>query len=99
MGKANKIIIPLLLALVVMAAGSATPVSAAEAAGRPKVWKMMGHKKLSAEEMAKKKAEMEAKQTAIDKAMADNNYTAWVAAVGADSELAKKLPVISLLSL
>ncbi len=81
----NKQIVSVLLAMA-MLAGSAI---SAQAAGHG----MMGAKKMTKEEMTKKHEEMKVKQASIDKALADNNYAAWVAAVGADSEMAKKINV------
>lgn len=86
----NKQIVSVLLAMA-MLAGSA--ISAQAAGHGMKGYKMMGAKKMTKEEMTKKHEEMKAKQASIDKALADNNYTAWVALVGADSEMAKKINV------
>ena len=83
MTKTTKIIIPLLLAFVLLAAASA-PVLA-DSVGRNKGSMMMGHKKMKFNkvEMEAKMAKMKEQHAAMDKALTENNYNAWVLAVKA----------------
>ncbi|HRH21631.1 MAG TPA: hypothetical protein PLJ58_00350 [bacterium] len=83
MTKTTKIIIPLLLAFVLLAAASA-PVFA-DSVGRNKGSMMMGHKKMKFNkvEMEAKMAKMKEQHAAMDKALTENNYNAWVLAVKA----------------
>lgn len=83
MTKTVKIIIPLLLAFVLLAAASA-PVLA-DSVGRNKGSMMMGHKKMKFNkvEMEAKMVKMKEQHAAMDKALTENNYNAWVLAVKA----------------
>lgn len=88
MKKSTKIIIPLLLAFVLLAAGSAPFF--AEAAGRNKGLGLnMGDKNKITVTAEKKK--LSAEQAAVDKALAASDYNAWVKAVGPNSPMLKKI--------
>ena len=103
----KKIGLLVIAAAVVGAAAGIVPLYASAAASRTadkannavgKISWSRGSQSLTADQkaalqakMADRQAQMAAKKQAVDQAIANNDYSAWVKAVGATSALAKKI--------